>query len=355
MKALIILFVSAITAFGYGYWDTFGVGGRVPSLSPVSAAMCGATVPESSSAFSLFTNPSALAGSEKLTFSLSGWHIGWREEITYHYTCTEPYRFNLGAMSPRGAFAITMPVGGGFTAGAGIATVSQYQMKATAQVYHEAGYLHGELWKTLISDATGNLNEALVSFAGTIGPVDIGISPGIRYGSGGSTTYSNRVNGRDSTFIETWEHSAFALRAGASMNLGYTVLYSTHTSGDSRFFSFTNIGASASFPFMKGGYFGAELGVVDGNNLNVTAFTRLPGVIEGSNMYLGLNGYRPDHALKTGIGLSIGGDFSFGNNRISAAYLFHSRYRNGVAVPIPYVNHVYDAGDVVVLGIETVF
>lgn len=355
MKVLPVLFVFAVTVFGYGYRDSLVVGDRVQSLSPVSAGMCGATVPDASSALSLFTNPSALAGSNKVLVSLTGWGTGWREEITYHYTCTEPHRYNLGAMSPRGAFAITMPVVGGFTAGAGIATVSQYQMKATAMVYHEAGYLHRELWKTLVTDATGDLNEALVSFADTLGPVNLGFSSGIRFGSGGSITYSNRVDGLDSTFIETWEHSAFALRAGASMNLGYTVLYSTHTSGDNRYFSFTNLGASASFPFMKGGYLGAELGVVDGDNLNVTAFTRLPSIIEGSNMYLGLNGYRLDFALKTGIGLSIGGDFSFGNNRVSAAYLFHSRYRDGGAVSLPYINHVYDAGDVVMLGIETVF
>ncbi|MCD4706521.1 MAG: hypothetical protein K8S62_02145 [Candidatus Sabulitectum sp.] len=355
MRTMIIVLACTVTAFGYGYWDIFGVGGRVLSLSPVSAGMCGAVVPDGSSAFSLFTNPSALAGSDKVIVSLSGWGTGWREEIIYHYTCTEPSRFNLGSMSPRGAFAVTMPLGGGFTAGAGIATVSQYQMKAMVQEYHEVTSYKRELWKTLTTDATGDLNEALVSIAGTVGPVNIGVSPGIRFGGGESTTYSNRVSGQDSTFTESWDVTGFALRAGASMAIGYTVLYSTHTSGDSRYLSFSNIGASASFPFMKGGYLGAELGVFDGDNLNVTAFTRLPGVIEGSNMYLGLNGYRPDAALKTGIGLSIGGDYSFRNYRVSAAYHFHSRYRDGTAVPVQYINYVYDAGDTVTAGIERTF
>lgn len=352
---MIILLVYTITAFGYGYWDSFDAGARVQSLSPVSAGMCGATVPDCSSALSLFTNPSALASSDEVIVSLSGWEIGWREEITYHYTCNEPYRYNIGAMIPRGSFAVAVPVGGEFAAGIGITTVSQYQMKATVQEFNETSAGTKDLFKTMITEAYGDLNEALVSMAGTVGPVNIGISPGIRFGSGGSTTYSNRVSGLDSTFIETWEHSEFALRAGANMTLGYTVLYSTHVSGDSRYLSFSNFGASASFPFMKGGYLGAEIGVVDSDNLNVTAFTRLPGVVEGSSMYLGLNGYRPDVPVKTGIGLSVGGDYSFGNCRVSGAYYFHSRYRDGAAVPVPYINHVYDAGDIVMLGIETTF
>lgn len=355
MKTFVILFVLAVTAFGYGYWDATGYGGRMQSLSSVNAAMCGASVPDSTSALALFTNPSALALSDDLTLSLSGWHIGWREEITYHYTCTEPYRYNIGSMVPRGSFAVSMKLTDEIAAGVGIATVSQYQMLCTANEYIQVTPTRRELFRSLLTDASGDLNEALVSIAGTIGPVNLGISPGIRFGSGSSTTYSNRVNGPDSTYIESWDHSAFALRAGASMSLGYTVVYSTYVSGDSRYQSFTNLGASASFPFMKGGYLGAELGLLDGDNLNVTAFTRIPGVVEGSNMYLGLNGYRPDYALKSGIGLSVGGDYNFAGNRVSWAYLFHSRYREGAAVPLPYINHVYDSGDIVMLGIERTF
>ncbi|MCK5787115.1 MAG: hypothetical protein KAH54_11245, partial [Candidatus Sabulitectum sp.] len=218
MKAVVVILVVAVSALGYGYWDAFEAGGRVESLSPFSAGLCGATVPDGSSALSLFTNPSALAGSDKIQLSLTGWGTGWREEITYHYTCTEPYRYNIGAMSPRGAFAVSVPIAGGFTAGAGIATVSQYEMKATVQVYEEVGYMHRELYKTMVTDATGSLNEALVSLSGTIGPVRIGISPGLRFGSGGSTTYSNRVSGGsafDSILVDSWESSEFAIRAGA--------------------------------------------------------------------------------------------------------------------------------------------
>jgi len=194
-----------------------------------------------------------------------------------------------------------------------------------------------------------------VSLASTVGPVSLGFSPGIRFGSGGATTYANRVNGADSIFVTSWEHSEFCVRAGANMKLDYTVLYSSFVSGDSRYSSFYNLGVSASFPFMKGGYLGTEIGFVNGNDLNVTAFTRLPGVVEGANMYMGLNGYRPDFALKTGLGLSIGGDYSFGNYRVSGAYFFHSRYRDGTAVPLPYINHLYDAGDLIILGVEHIF
>lgn len=77
-----------------------------------------------------------LQGQTKFRY-LWQWGTEWREETTYHYTCVEPSCFNLGAMSPRSVIAITIPVVYGFTVGAGIATVSQFQMKTTAQVYRE--------------------------------------------------------------------------------------------------------------------------------------------------------------------------------------------------------------------------
>ncbi|MCK5035469.1 MAG: hypothetical protein KAS73_06230 [Candidatus Sabulitectum sp.] len=361
MKVFIVLFISAVTAFGYGYWDAFGVGGRVESLNPASAGLCGAAVPNSLSALSLFTNPSALAGSDRIQVSLAGWGTGWREEITYHYTCVEPSRFNMGAMTPRGAFAVTIPVWRGLTAGAGIATVSQYQMIATVQEYHEVGFNHRELWKTMVTDANGDLTEALVSFSGGIGPVSLGVSPGIRFGSGGSTTYSNRVSGGpdfDSTYVESWEHSEFAIRAGGSVDVENTTIYSSLISGDSRFHSYAGLGAAFSFSFLEGGFIGSELAVLDESSLKMIAFANLPSVIPNSNMLLGVCGYRPEGALKTGLGLSMGGDYSFGasnRHRISAAYQYQSRYREGVAVPVSYINHVFDSGETIMVGFETGF
>ncbi|OPX29017.1 MAG: hypothetical protein B1H09_06945 [Gemmatimonadaceae bacterium 4484_173] len=355
MRSLFVMLVLTVSAFGYGYWDIFGFGGRVPSLSPPSAGMCGASVPDTSSAFSVFTNPSALTGINRLMVSASGWETGWNEIITYHYTCTEPHRDNLGGMIPRGEFAVAFPVWNGISAGAGIAVVSQYDMTATMQVYREVGYLHRELYKTMVTDATGSLNEALVSIAGSLGPVNIGISPGVRFGSGESTTFSNRVSGPDSTIVESWDQSEFALRAGASTSLGYTVVYSSFVSGDSRYMSFADIGVSASFPFLKGGYLGAEFALYDGNWLKGTAFARLPGVVEGSNIYMGIDGYRPEGALKTGLGFSYGGDYTFGNYRFSAAYQLQSRYRDASGISTDYINHVFDKGETVMIGVERVF
>ncbi len=102
MRCIIVLLAVCTVALGYGYWDLFGEGGRVSGLSPVSAALAGATIPVGGSALSIFTNPSALAGAHGSSVSLSGWGTGWREEIYYHYTCVEPYRFNVGSMSPQG-------------------------------------------------------------------------------------------------------------------------------------------------------------------------------------------------------------------------------------------------------------
>ncbi len=355
MKVLMVMLATTVVAYGYGYWDSFLLGARIPSLSAVSGGMCGATIPDHSSAMSVFINPSALAASSDIIVSASGWHLSWREEISYHYTCVEPYRYNMGSMIPKGAFAFAVPLGRGFTAGAGVSTVSQYQMKAIVQEYYEITPTHRELWNTMFTDAYGNISEVLVSLAGVAGPVSMGISPGIRYGSGGSTTYSNTIFGHSSSSVISWEHSGFALRAGASIKLGCNELYSTHTTGDERYLSFTNLGALSFLSFMNGGYLGAEAGFLDGDNLNVTAFTRLPGAIEGSSIYMGVNGYRPDDALKAGIGLSIGGDYSFHNYRVSAAYHFHSRYREGTAVPVRYINHVYDAGDLLIVSVDRIF
>ncbi len=358
MRCIIVLLAVCTVALGYGYWDLFGEGGRVSGLSPVSAALAGATIPVGGSALSIFTNPSALAGAHGSSVSLSGWGTGWREEIYYHYTCVEPYRFNVGSMSPRGSAAIALPLGGGITAGAGVANVAQYEMKATAQVYYEVAENHRELWKTLVADGTGDLNEALLSIAGYTGPVRLGLSAGYRFGSGQSVIYSNRVNYGsqfDSTYYDSWESASFAVRAGASTDLGITRLYSTFASGDDRYQSYIGVGAAASFPFLKDGFLGTEAGLMDGSHLRVSAYTRLPWIFPGANGYMGISGYRPEGAMKMGIGLSGGVDYTFGNNRVSGVYQWSSRYREGNIVPVDYINWLYDSGEAFMVGYERMF
>ncbi len=355
MKCFVVLLISAIAAFGYGFWDSSERGGRTQSFSPFSAGLVGATVPQTNSAFSIFTNPAALAGSDKVSLACTGWATGWREEITYHFTCTEPYRFSLGSMSPTGSIALSVPIGKRFAAGIGMATVSQFQMTASAYDYVEVGYNHRELWRSLVTDASGELTEALFSIAGSIGPVKLGISPGLRFGSGESTTYANRVTGPDSTFLDSWDHSKFACRGGASLNASYVSLYSSFVTGDSRYHSSVNLGAAASFPWMEGGFLGTELSLLDGDNLKVAAFARYPTIVDNCFMSMGVSGYRPDQALKTGMGLSFGGDYSFSNYRVSGAYQFQGRWRDGGAVPQSYINHLYDSGETIMIGLEKVF
>ncbi len=355
MKALAVLLFIVVTAFGYGFWDISETGARTQSYSPFSAGLGGATVPQNNSSFSIFTNPSALAGSDEIILSCTGWFTGWKEEITYQHTCTDPYRYNIGAMSPRGSLTLSIPLAIGFTVGAGIATVSDFQMKATAYEYVAAEDGQTDLWKTYVTDATGDLNEALLSIAGSIGPVKLGISPGMRYGNGESTTYANRVSGPDSTFFDSWDHSTFACRGGASMNAGNTLLYSSFATGDNRYNSSMSVGAAASLYWLEGGFLGTELSLLDGDNLKMAAFIRFPTIVENCYTSMGITGYRPDQALKTGLGLSFGGDYTFGEYRVSGAWQYQGRYREGGAVPTSYINHLYDSGDTIIIGFERLF
>lgn len=357
VKSLVFLTAISVCAFGYGYWDIFDYGGRVISLSPVSAALAGATLPDGSSALSVFSNPAGLAGMNSSSVSLSGWGTGWREEIYYHYSCIDPYRFNIGAMSPRGSAAVAFPLGDGFTLGAGIATVAQYEMRATAKVYTEIRPGVRVVFKNLIAGGSGDLNEALLAFAGYAGSVRFGVSSGIRFGSGESTVYSNRADGEqfDSTYNYSWDASGFALRAGAETRLGYTSIYSTFISGDDRYESYAGAGGCASFPFLKGGFLGTELGIRDGSELVVSAYTRLPWLIPGSNGYIGITGYRPKGAIKNGMGISSGLDYTFDSNKVTMAYQWNCRYRDGCYVPVDCINWLYDSGESFIIGYERTF
>ena len=358
MKYLFFLLTISYIAIGYGYWDINGEGGRVVSLSPFSSALGGATLPDESSASQVFTNPSGLARLSRSCLSVSGWGTGWREEITYDIWCLGgPYRFNEGGMSPRGSLALAFPLGNSLTAGAGIATVSQYEMLAIVQVFTEVSENKLQLHKILTSEGTGDQHEALFSIAGQSGRLRLGVSSGIRFGSGETTTYSDRTDGSqyDSTFHETWEISELAIRAGASATLGYTQVYSTFNNGGERYKSYMALGSAASFPFMKGGFLGTEIGLYDGSEIRVAAYSKMPWIIPCTTWMLGISGYRPEAAYKMGMGFSCGLDYVFGHSRISGVYSWNSRFREGCSVPIDYINWVYDSGESIIVGFEQSF
>ncbi|PIE51190.1 hypothetical protein CSA37_13050 [Candidatus Fermentibacteria bacterium] len=72
---------------------------------------------------------------------------------------------------------------------------------------------------------------------------------------------------------------------------------------------------------MKGGILGTEIRLIDSDEIACYAFTRLPSVIEGSSMYMGVGGYRPSSALKTGLGLGFGLDYQWDCWRVSCVLI----------------------------------
>lgn len=337
---------------GYGYWDVFGEGGRVTAFTAVGAGTCGAGVPDPSSAASIFTSPSSLCRTNGIKISLSGWQTGWREEITYHHSCPSAYRYNIGAMTPRGTFAFVFPVTEGFTGGLGLATVAQYRMNGSVYEYEENSAGVMEKTGTFVTESQGDINEALLALSTSLAGVDAGIAAGVRFGSGESKTYILRADYPDSTSLEAWEHSQPALRTSLNTSAGYTNLYASWVTGDDRYASSATVGAAASFPFMNGGYLGSEIGILSWEELMLRTFARFPGVVPGSSMYMGISGYRPVNALKTGLGLSFGLDYTFGSYRVSGAYHYQSRYREGTCIPISSIEHVYDAGHSISAGVD---
>ncbi len=260
MKILgILLVLTTLSAFGYGYWDSSDIGGRVESMNAYSAALVGATIPDYYSALSLFTNPSALAGSAGFKVSFAGLGTTWREEIKYDYRCEQQARANYGVLPPRASIALAIPLPAKFVAGAGFGFVAQYQARANVRVHTEyAGtqLLHKQ---TIIVDASGDLMEGLLSLSRNIGVVDVGISSGIRFGSGESTTIVNNISGADYSYDDSWENQEFAFRAGANMNIGFTNIYTSYISGGDRYLSYAGLGAVSSFPIFEGGFLGTEL------------------------------------------------------------------------------------------------
>lgn len=353
----ILLVITTLSAFGYGYWDSSDVGGRAESMSAYSAAMGGASIPDYYSAFSLFTNPSALAGSEGFKLSVAGMGTTWREEIKYDYRVSDQQsRANYGILPPRPSIAMAIPLPAKFVLGAGFGFVAQYSTKANVRVYNEYAGTQLVHKRTIILDASGDLMEGLLSLSRNIGVVDVGISSGIRFGSGESTTIVNSINsGGDYSYDDSWESKELAFRAGANMNLGFSNLYTSYVNGSDRYLSYAGIGAVCSFPVLNGGFLGTELALYDNSILKMIAYTKYPGLFDNSNIFLGVSGYRPEIALKTGLGVSMGLEFNTNNYRIMGSYQYQTRYRDSGASEIQYINHIFDYGETLMIQIDRVF
>jgi hypothetical protein len=102
--------------------------------------------------------------------------------------------------------------------------------------------------------------------------------------------------------------------------------------------------------FLAGGHPGAQVSIRDGRHAKVSAYTRFPWAFSNTNCYLSVSGYRPEGALKNGIGFSWGMDMRHGKGVISLVYYYNSRYREGNSVDTPYINHLFDSGEGLMLG-----
>ena len=100
---------------------------------------------------------------------------------------------------------------------------------------------------------------------------------------------------------------------------------------------------------------GTELALYDSNFLKMMVFSKFPGVFDRSSFFMGVSGYRPEVALKTGIGVSFGLEFNTGDYRIMGSYQYQTRYRDSGASDIQYINHIFDEGETVMLQIDREF
>lgn len=289
LPGIAILLVFPAALLGYGYPASYGTGSSLMGLDPVTVSVGGVTSLDLGGSV-VMLNPSGLA-------LLPGPRIqAGVGPVLSKETIETPFgRFNVSTIA-MGSVGMTAaaPVSPGIGAGLGISRLSDFSYKGEYLLISpgSSGMMPDTVKVFEQQDNSGGFWEA----AGGVGAkltdrLYIGASAGYRFGSATVDYYYDNIHNSpdlppDTSYVETWEESGFAYRAGLTAVLSRARLGATYTSGMERYPARASFGAGIGNMAVWESALGADVELLfpgDSTRFTARLFGGTP--LYGSNLY----------------------------------------------------------------------
>lgn len=317
---LTVLLLVAVQAFAFGYGDSEADGTVLPGIHAASVSLVGARAVGFGDAASVFLNPADIyrVPGRVLNVSGGGAVVGELMEDT-----TGRYTRNYGALANL-CVAAKLDLSPGISAAAGLARVSDFTYEGI-RYFYEDPFEQDLLTSSESQRSSGGLWEASLGSAYKYGPVILGASGGIRFGSASYTfTTTDYIESTQSD--STWDRDFGTdpcFHLGLMVPFGLSRIGVSYASETDWYADRLAMGGMIYTGSANLGAFGGELELA--NTSGDTEYTgRVFGQYSPSPSFtfrLGLFvTQRPEMEESEKLGFSLGGSLGLGSVSLDFAY-----------------------------------
>lgn len=331
-----MLLVSGVT-LGYSFYGCTGDGSPITGIGSIPTGRGGAMALSGSEVMDLFLNPGATAFLENGTVQINTGVASWRETSFFYQNNQSKFSGIAGGSA---SLAFMAPVGN-YNLGLGIARVADFSYKGLRPIYREeeSGRLY--IYAVDNMESHGGLWELLAGGSTLLGDwFAIGISGGLRFGSGDWELFHNVLEGSSGDYTEgdDWSVSDVCTHAGIVARDGRMLYGLSVATGGDRMPSRMSFGVSRSFEMLDDGILGLDFSAFDFENedkreMMGSFYMDVRGILPNVQTIYSLGFRQPRHHSRIGLTLGMAQKLHFGNGwTLGMALNWYSRCISGSSV-----------------------
>ncbi len=337
-------------AMGFGYLDAYRGGTPHSGAGTYSAGLGGAVSTHDHDAFALFLNPAGLSSLDDWSVSVTGGGLNWLEVRVYGISRM------LRSDRAKGTSGIagSIPIGAGFTFGAGMASVADAAYIGARMCIDP---YTGEVRSQEVLNASGVQWDAAagISYELPLG-VSAGISAGWRTGTISLDYYrfDNFLGQIDSVMNRDIEVSEPAIRAGLMKISGISTLGVSYSAGGDCLAPVLSGGFRFLAPHIQNTRVGFEADLsspLARNDFEGKLMIEFP-MTSTTTLLSGVSFSDSPKECGSGMGFSLGGSQRIGVVDVQAALHWRNRRLEGLYVPHEDANRVEETLTEFVVGVS---
>jgi len=347
----VLLIASRVSA--WGFHDAQELGTPLVCASPMSTAMGSVWSLPSSGPASIFLNPAELAEANGTDLLVSSGWIQWSTDVYGEYEFQHGESGTIpGPLTAALGFGLTDR----FNAAVGVSNVADFSFDGVNMVLVDLGPGLYEIGAVDNLDSRGSLWEINAGIGAEVTDwLSLGVSAGVRNGSGSWTLFHNDLTGpADSTSTGDWDETAACFHCGVLMDAGIGTIGISTVSGSDMYSDRLAAGFQREFDVIDG-RIGIEFDSTDPferGDFSGRLFIAPGEMIANVRSVYSIGFVKAAEHHRTAACLATGTSVSLGDVDLDLVVSWRSRSRAGHSVPDYLVTVVDDSGTYYLVGLR---